>query len=74
MNEVIDILSKLGPQGLLAFACVVLWRAYEKEKAAKEAAEKGRLEDAKAVTPQMLAIAERVHDFFDKADERSSRQ
>ena len=76
MNEAIDFLAKLGPNGLLAGAVVVVWLEYKKAKAELAAEQRARLEDAKLGTTQMLAIAEKVHaalDGIDALKDRSSR-
>jgi len=76
MNEAIDFLAKLGPNGLLAGAVVVVWLEYKKAKAELAAEQRARLEDAKMGTTQLLSIAEKVHaalDGIDTLKDRSSR-
>ena len=74
MNELISLLTGLGPTGLLAGATVIVWLEYQKARSALDAERAARLVDARETTTQMLALAERVHQMLDTLESvRASR-
>lgn len=61
MNELISVLTGLGPTGLLAGAVIVIWMEYQKARAMADAEKAARLADAQANTTKMLELYDRLH-------------
>lgn len=65
IDQLLQLVPQLGTTGVLAGVAYQLWRERTALQVALIAEKQARLDDAKAVTPQMLALAERVHAIID---------